>query len=99
MRRSARRFDETRLPPRQDGAMSIPVEDVAAPAKVRELARGAALVPVWRNELGGPAPPRAGGRSPPRARRFGGGGPGPAGGPPPPPRPGLPAAPPPWRPA
>jgi kanamycin kinase len=33
--------------------MSIPVEDVAAPTKVLELARGAGLVPVWRNELGG----------------------------------------------
>ncbi|MFD4958305.1 phosphotransferase [Microbacterium sp. NPDC058389] len=33
--------------------MSIPVEDVVVPAKVLELARGAALVPVWRNEDGG----------------------------------------------
>lgn len=33
--------------------MSIPVEDVAVPAKVLELARGAALTPVWHNDDGG----------------------------------------------
>jgi kanamycin kinase len=33
--------------------MSMPVADVVVPAKVRELARGAALVPVWHNEDGG----------------------------------------------
>ncbi|HKP08872.1 MAG TPA: aminoglycoside 3'-phosphotransferase, partial [Microbacterium sp.] len=33
--------------------MSIPVEDVAVPERVRELARGAELAPVWVNELGG----------------------------------------------
>ncbi len=33
--------------------MSIPVEDVAVPGRVRALARGAELTPVWANELGG----------------------------------------------
>ncbi|MBD3942160.1 aminoglycoside 3'-phosphotransferase [Microbacterium sp. NEAU-LLC] len=33
--------------------MSIPTSDIVVPAKVRELARGAALVPVWHNEDGG----------------------------------------------
>lgn len=33
--------------------MSIPVEPVAVPEPVRALARGAALTPVWHNELGG----------------------------------------------
>jgi len=34
-------------------AMSIPTDEVTVPHRVRDLARGAALVPVWRNELGG----------------------------------------------
>ncbi|MDT0143478.1 aminoglycoside 3'-phosphotransferase [Microbacterium sp. PRC9] len=33
--------------------MSIPVADVAVPERVRVLARGAGLTPVWLNELGG----------------------------------------------
>jgi kanamycin kinase len=33
--------------------MSIPLDPVDVPARVRELARGAALSPVWRNEYGG----------------------------------------------
>lgn len=33
--------------------MSIPADDVEPPDRVRELARGAALVPVWRNDYGG----------------------------------------------
>ncbi|MBW9120149.1 aminoglycoside 3'-phosphotransferase [Microbacterium trichothecenolyticum] len=33
--------------------MSIPIEDVAVPERVRVLARGAELAPVWLNELGG----------------------------------------------
>ncbi|WP_243075385.1 aminoglycoside 3'-phosphotransferase [Microbacterium sp. SS28] len=33
--------------------MTIPVETVAVPPRVRALARGAALEPVWANELGG----------------------------------------------
>ena len=33
--------------------MSIPLEDVVVPEKVRELARGASLAPVWRNDYGG----------------------------------------------
>lgn len=34
-------------------AMSIPTPDVPAPARVRALASGAHLTPVWRNGLGG----------------------------------------------
>ena len=34
-------------------AMSIPAGDVLIPERVRALARGAGLTPVWRNELGG----------------------------------------------
>lgn len=34
-------------------AMSIPLGDVDVPQRVRELARGAALEPVWRNGVGG----------------------------------------------
>jgi kanamycin kinase len=33
--------------------VSIPLPDAPAPPKVRELARGARLDPVWRNPLGG----------------------------------------------
>ncbi|WP_194396739.1 aminoglycoside 3'-phosphotransferase [Microbacterium atlanticum] len=33
--------------------MSIPLADVDAPVRVRALARGAGLAPVWLNELGG----------------------------------------------
>lgn len=33
--------------------MSIPLAPVDVPAQVRKLAAGAALIPVWRNELGG----------------------------------------------
>ncbi|MET0861707.1 MAG: phosphotransferase, partial [Microbacterium sp.] len=33
--------------------MSIPLEPVAVPAPVQALAAGAALTPVWRNNLGG----------------------------------------------
>jgi kanamycin kinase len=33
--------------------MSIPLDPVDVPARVRELARGAGLSPVWRNEYGG----------------------------------------------
>lgn len=33
--------------------MSIPLDAVDAPARVRDLARGAALRPVWRNNRGG----------------------------------------------
>ena len=33
--------------------MNIPPVDVDVPARVRALARGAGLVPVWRNEYGG----------------------------------------------
>lgn len=33
--------------------MSIPDLDIAIPPRVRELAGGAALVPVWRNGIGG----------------------------------------------
>lgn len=33
--------------------MTIPVDDVEVPRRVRALARGAALTPVWRNEYGG----------------------------------------------
>ncbi|WP_426322218.1 phosphotransferase [Microbacterium sp. E-13] len=33
--------------------MSIPLEALDVPGRVRALARGAALVPVWVNELGG----------------------------------------------
>ncbi|MFB7883375.1 phosphotransferase [Microbacterium sp. NPDC056057] len=33
--------------------MSIPVEDIEVPERVRVLARGAELTPVWVNELGG----------------------------------------------
>ncbi|WP_127473420.1 aminoglycoside 3'-phosphotransferase [Microbacterium sulfonylureivorans] len=33
--------------------MSIPVEPIAVPDRVRALARGARLVPVWRNDHGG----------------------------------------------
>ena len=39
--------------PLRDGGMSIPVEPVAVPDRVRELARGARLEPVWRNNNGG----------------------------------------------
>ncbi len=35
------------------GAVSIPATDLPVPARVRELAAGAVLTPVWRNELGG----------------------------------------------
>ena len=34
-------------------AVSIPAGDLAIPDRVREVARGAAVVPVWRNEIGG----------------------------------------------
>jgi kanamycin kinase len=37
----------------QDGAMSIPADATPVPERVRELARGTALTPVWRNEIGG----------------------------------------------
>jgi len=33
--------------------VSIPSADVAVPTRVRELARGAALAPVWHNAIGG----------------------------------------------
>ncbi len=33
--------------------MNIPPADVEVPARVRALARGAGLVPVWRNDYGG----------------------------------------------
>lgn len=33
--------------------MSIPADSVVVPARVRALARGSALVPVWRNGYGG----------------------------------------------
>jgi kanamycin kinase len=33
--------------------MNLPPVDVEVPARVRALARGAALVPVWRNDYGG----------------------------------------------
>ena len=33
--------------------MSIPVDPITAPARVKALAAGAALTPVWRNDLGG----------------------------------------------
>lgn len=33
--------------------MNIPPDDVEVPAQVRALARGAGLVPVWRNDYGG----------------------------------------------
>ena len=33
--------------------MSIPLDDIGVPARVHELARGARIVPVWRNEYGG----------------------------------------------
>lgn len=33
--------------------MSIPVEPITVPVRVRALAAGAALTPVWRNKLGG----------------------------------------------
>mgnify|MGYP000997338296 CR=1 FL=1 len=33
--------------------MSIPSDDVEVPGRVRELARGASLEPVWVNVLGG----------------------------------------------
>lgn len=33
--------------------MTIPAADVPVPARVRRLAHGAALVPVWRNDYGG----------------------------------------------
>lgn len=33
--------------------MTIPVDDVEVPVRVRELARGATLQPVWRNDYGG----------------------------------------------
>ncbi|MFJ2552183.1 phosphotransferase [Microbacterium sp. NPDC087591] len=33
--------------------MSIPADDIAVPHRVRELAAGAALTPVWRNGIGG----------------------------------------------
>jgi kanamycin kinase len=33
--------------------VSIPVEDVVVPPRVRLLARGARIVPVWRNDYGG----------------------------------------------
>ena len=33
--------------------MNIPPADVEVPARVRVLARGAELVPVWRNDYGG----------------------------------------------
>ena len=33
--------------------MSIPIGDVPVPERVRALARGAALTPVWRNDYGG----------------------------------------------
>jgi kanamycin kinase len=34
-------------------AMSIPTDRMPVPPRVRALARGAGLTPVWRNELGG----------------------------------------------
>lgn len=34
-------------------AVSIPADDIEVPGIVRTLARGAALVPVWRNGIGG----------------------------------------------
>ncbi|GEC76186.1 hypothetical protein GCM10010213_22000 [Microbacterium maritypicum] len=37
----------------QDGRMSIPSTSVDVPVRVRELARGAALTPVWLNGIGG----------------------------------------------
>jgi kanamycin kinase len=37
----------------QDEGMNIPPVDVEVPARVRALARGAGLVPVWRNDYGG----------------------------------------------
>jgi len=33
--------------------VSIPVDPITAPARVKALAAGAALTPVWRNDLGG----------------------------------------------
>ena len=33
--------------------MSFPVPDIAVPARVRDLAEGAALTPVWLNNIGG----------------------------------------------
>lgn len=33
--------------------MSFPAPDIAVPERVRELARGAALTPVWLNNIGG----------------------------------------------
>ncbi|WP_203581572.1 aminoglycoside 3'-phosphotransferase [Microbacterium hibisci] len=33
--------------------MTIPADDVEVPPRVRALARGAALTPVWRNDYGG----------------------------------------------
>jgi kanamycin kinase len=33
--------------------MTIPAEPIEPPERVRDLARGAALVPVWRNNYGG----------------------------------------------
>ena len=33
--------------------MSIPAQPVVVPERVRALARGAALEPVWRNDYGG----------------------------------------------
>lgn len=33
--------------------MSMPADDVAVPGRVRDLARGAGLIVVWRNGLGG----------------------------------------------
>ena len=38
---------------RHTGGVSIPPEPVSVPARVRALAEGAALTPVWVNELGG----------------------------------------------
>lgn len=36
-----------------DGPMSIPDDSLSVPEKVTELARGAAVVPVWINDYGG----------------------------------------------
>lgn len=37
----------------EPGSAFVPAEDIAVPPRVRELARGAALTPLWVNAIGG----------------------------------------------
>jgi kanamycin kinase len=51
--RRKRAYDTASTDSGQDGGVSIPTPSIEVPSRVRELAHGAALTPVWRNSLGG----------------------------------------------